>query len=343
VNQRWAYSTRTVRVLFGEGTIGSVPHELERLDFARPYLIATPGREREIQSLKQLLGRAVAGSFMDAKVHVPAEVVSRAKAAIGSGNVDVLIAVGGGSAIGLAKALSRELSLPIVAIPTTYSGSEMTEVWGTTEGDEKRTGRDPGVAPRLVIYEPALTVSLPPRESAASGMNAIAHAVESLYAADRTPYSDLLAVEGLRLLAASLPRVVDHPEDLDARSQALLGAHFAGQALQQTTMGLHHKLCHALGGIGLPHALTHAILLPYTAAFVTPLSPRAMATVASALGATDAATGLHALKQRLGIAERLRDVGLREDQIDRVAPKTLPGPTEPVNHADLVGILKAAY
>jgi maleylacetate reductase len=339
VTTGFAYSTRAIRVVFGAGAFERTPEELKKLGSSHAYLIATPGRRLEVETLTRLLGSASAGSFLDARVHVPTDTVTRAMRSLESAKADALVSIGGGSAIGLAKALARERSLPICAIPTTYSGSEMTEVWGTTSGNEKRTGRDARVAPRLVIYDPALTLSLPAKESAASGMNAIAHSVEALYAPDTSPFAALLAMESIRLLATALPTVVKQPGNIEARSEALLGAHFAGQALQITTMGLHHRLCHALGGLGLPHALTHAILLPYTVAFGAAGAPEAMKAVATALGAADAVEGLHALKRRLGITQRLRDVGLPEEQIDAVARGVAPLASE----ADLRGILRAAF
>ena len=343
--ERFAYSTRAARIVFGADALAQLPQELDRLGAGRAFLIATPGRKAEVEALGRVLGGRAAGSFTEARVHVPSETLARAAAALQPANADVLVAIGGGSAIGLAKALGRDRSLAIVAVPTTYSGSEMTDVWGTTSGEAKRTGRDPAVAPRVVLYDPQLTRSLPVRESAASGMNAIAHGVEALYAPDTSPVAALFANEALRLLAESLPAIVKSPGDLDARSQALLGAHFAGQALQLTTMGLQHRLCHALGGLGLSHALTHAVLLPHVVALKAPAEPRAMAAISRALGAADAAQGLHMLKQALGITERLRDIGMRQEQIDRVARTVKPAAGEESARFEGVvrGILQAAY
>jgi len=345
VIERFAYSTRVARIVFAVDALAQLPLELDRLGAGRAFLIATPGRKGEVEVVGRALAARAAGSFTDARVHVPAETLARAAAALQPADAAVLVAIGGGSAIGLAKALARDRSQVIVAVPTTYSGSEMTDVWGTTSGEEKRTSRDPAVAPRVVLYDPQLTLTLPVRESAASGMNAIAHGVEALYAPDTSPVAALFANEALRLLAASLPKIVKNPGDLDARSEALLGAHLAGMALQLTTMGLHHRLCHALGGLGLPHALTHAVLLPYVAAVKAPTEPRAMAALSRALGAADPIQGLHRLKQALGITERLRDLGMRPEQIDRVARAVKPSAGEESARFEGVvrGILQAAY
>ena len=242
--------------------------------------MTTPRRDATIENVLGELGNKLAGVCDLAAMHVPADRVQRAVAEVDRVRPDVLLAVGGGSAVGLAKAIARERPLPIVAVPTTYAGSEMTSIWGVTSGDTKTTGRDPAVAPRLVIYDPVLTLSLPPHTSAASGMNAMAHAVEAMYAPNASPIAAAAADEAIRTLARALPSVVAAPRDLDARALALRGAHAAAVALELAPMGLHHKLCHVLGGFGLPHAATHAALLPHVVAFNAPAAPEAMARIA---------------------------------------------------------------
>ncbi|MGH7537721.1 MAG: maleylacetate reductase, partial [Gemmatimonadales bacterium] len=260
---------------------------------------------------------------------------------------DGILAVGGGSAIGLAKAIAARAPRPVIAVPTTYSGSEMTAIWSTTDAGGKRTSRDRHVAPRAVLYEPALAVTLPPAVSAASGMNAVAHCVEALYAVEANPVASLLAEAGLRTLAQTLPRVVRQPADLQARADAFLGSHFAGRALDLTTMGLHHQLCHILGGtFGLPHALTHAIVLPHAVAFNGSAAKGALETVADALGNRPAWTGLDALNRALGITQTLADLGLRREDIDRAADlaaqRPYPNP-RPVTRDGIRVVLEAAF
>jgi maleylacetate reductase len=196
----------------------------------------------------------------------------------------------------------------------------MTSIWGITDGDLKQTGRDDRVAPRIVVYDPALTLTLPPQASAASGMNAIAHAVEALYARMPSPIAAAAAEQAIRLLARALPAVVAAPSDVSARALALRGAHLAGVALQHASMGLHHKLCHVLGGtFGLPHAETHAALLPHVVQFNASAAPDAMARIAEALGEADAATGLHNLNKDVGLESRIGTLGFRAADIDRAA------------------------
>jgi maleylacetate reductase len=327
----FSYELPPVRVVFGAGSLGELPDVLGRAGLDRALVVTTPGRVAALRDTVAALDGRVAGVFDRAELHVPASVVNAALDEVVRLSPDSVVAVGGGSAIGVAKAMALAVGLPVVAVPTTYSGSEMTEIWGITEGGVKRTGRDARVAPRIVLYDPALTLSLPPGVSAASGMNAIAHAVEALYAPDANPRSTLLAEEAIRALARALPAIVGRPDDLDARAEALRGAHCAGSALGMTSMGLHHTLCHTLGGaFGLPHALTHAIVLPHVVRFNAPAAVDAARRVADALGTTDAAEGLVALNRSLGLTASLRDLGLTaadlDSAADRMAGRTFPNP-----------------
>ncbi len=345
VSSRFAYETETARIVFGAGAIRCLPDEL-RVPNTRIVLIGTPGRDAEIKLVSDILGSAVVGVYNRAAMHVPVTVMREALDLVHRHAADCIIAVGGGSAIGVGKAVVREARLALVAIPTTYSGSEMTSVWGVTEGEAKRTGRDPGVAPALVIYDPELTLSLPVDVSAASGMNAVAHCVEALYAPEASPVSTMLATDGLEMLGRALPRVVADPRELTARNDALFGSHFAGYALHLTTTGLHHKLAHVLGGMGLPHAPTHATLLAHVARFNAPAAPEAMGQIADALDASDGPSGIAALGERLGLRYRLGDLGLRREDINRaaesVAKVEFPNP-RPVTREDVVGILERAF
>lgn len=344
---RFGYTLRPVRVLFGCGAVNDLEAELARAHLSRPFILTTPGRAGAVAKVRAALGGDLAGSFERAQLHVPASVVSDAADEMARSAPGCLVAVGGGSAIGLGKALAVRTSLPFIAVPTTYSGSEMTEIWGITDAGAKRTQRDRTAAPQLVLYDPELTLSLPPRISAASGMNAIAHAVEALYAPDANPVASLLAEDALRTLARALPDILQTPDALPARTDALRAAHLAGTALNLTTMGLHHKLCHVLGGaFGLPHAETHAALLPYVVAYNADAARDAMATVAASLGGPDAAGGLYALDVALGLTTGLRDLGLRGEDLERGAAlateAAYPNP-RPVTREGVLGILRAAF
>jgi maleylacetate reductase len=293
------------------------------------------------------LGRRHAATCGEVVQHVPVEVAGRARQLARDAGADSLVAVGGGSAVGLAKAVALELDLPIVAAPTTYAGSELTTIYGLTEAGRKRTGRDPRVRPRVVLYDPALTLSLPAPVTAASGMNALAHAVEALYGPGASPVADALAGDGIRALAAGLPVAVERPGDLAGRTRALRGAWLAGAALAAAGAGIHHQLCHVLGGaFGLDHGGVHAVLLPYSAGFVTPAVPRAMARVAGALGVADAATGLWDLGRRLGAPASLAELGLPAADLDRaaeLAAAQVDGRPRPVTASELRDLLAAAH
>ena len=334
------------RVVFGVGAIGRLGAELDALGCLRPLIVTTPGRASALTAVRDAIGARVAGVCDLAAVHVPIDRVRAAVADVDRLGPDSLLAVGGGSAIGLAKAAALERRLPIVAVPTTYAGSEMTSIWGVTDGDAKRTGRDAGVAPRLVVYDPLLTLSLPAHVSAASGMNAVAHAVEAMYAADTSPAAIAAAEDALRSLARALPAIVAQPADVEAESLALHGAHAAGVALEAAAMGLHHKICHVLGGtFGLPHAETHATVLPHVVAFNAPAAPVAMARIAAALGVTDAAAGLAELGRAVGLTMSLAALGFRAQDIDRAAELVTSSAyanPRPVTAGDVRALLRRA-
>src|SRR4051794_11522728 len=245
---RFIYDLRPTRVVFAPGALDDLGNELHALGVERAFVITSSGGRGRIPPLDSLLGQRFAGVFDRAVEHVPIAVVGEALDWLKQTDADVCVTIGGGSSIGLGKAIARETGLPLVAVPTTYSGSEMTSIWGMTDSKGKRTGRDARAAPRLVVYDENLTLDLSPEVSAASGMNAMAHAVETLYAANASPVALAIAEEAVRLLAGALPRVVAHPRDVSARSAALAGAHMAGRALDLAVMGLHHRLCHVLGG-----------------------------------------------------------------------------------------------
>lgn len=342
----FAYDRRAVRVRFGMGALAVLRAELEGQGWRRAFVVTTPGRSARFESALDRLGETLTGVFSRAEQHVPAATVAEANLALSAAGGDCCVALGGGSAIGLGKALACTCGVPLAAVPTTYSGSEMTSIWGLTEGGEKRTGRDSRAAARLVVYDPELTYDLPATISAESGLNAVAHAVEALYAPNLAPDTAATAEEAIRHLASALPRVVRDLEDHDARAEALMGAHLAGVALDQTAMGLHHRLCHVLGGMfAAPHARTHALLLPHVAAFNAPAASDAMRRVARALGAGDAVSGLRELVRMLGISGSLSELGIGPSEIARAADAAVVGDypnPRPVTPSDVRGILEAA-
>jgi len=343
----FVYSSLPGRVVFGAGTLARLPAELDRLGARRALLLSTPGRADGARRVAEGLGARAAGVYDRAVMHVPVEVAEDARRVAAELGADCCVALGGGSTVGLAKAIALTSGLPIVAVPTTYSGSEMTTVYGLTEGGLKRTARDARVLPKTVIYDPELTLGLPPAVSAASGMNAIAHCVEALYARDGNPITSLMAEEGIRALAAALPQIIKDQNDLNARSDALYGAWLAGAVLGTASVGLHHKLCHTLGGsFNLPHAETHSIVLPHSARYNRDAAPEAMARVARALDASDAPTGLYDLEVGLNLETRLSAIGMREADLERAAKIACDSPypnPRPVEYAGVLALLRAAY
>ena len=343
----FAHDAAATRVRFGPGALARVGDEVERLGAGRVLLVAGGPEAVYADRIAADLGDRVAGRVREVVMHVPVETAAAAVAAARNCRADLVLSVGGGSATGLAKAVARETGLPVLAVPTTYAGSELTPIWGLTGADGKTTGRDRRVQPRVVVYDPELTVSLPGPISAASGLNALAHCVEGLYAADASPVTGLLAEEGIRALAGGLPRVVADGTDLAARSQALYGAWLAGWTLGMAGMGVHHKLCHVLGGSWqLPHAEVHAVVLPYAAAFNSGYAPAALARVAAALGGTDPAGDLWDLGRRLGTPAGLAELGFPPGDIARAAALVVagaPANPRPVEPDGVRALLRAAY
>jgi maleylacetate reductase len=329
--------------LFAPGAVLELPSQLTSLGLQRVFVVTTGGRAAALVPPQDLLGDALMEVFSAAREHVPVAVAAKALKRFRANRADVCVAIGGGTAIGLGKAIVKETGTPLVVVPTTYSGSEMTSIWGQTDETGKHTGRDPAVKPRLVIYDVTLTFRLPADVSAASGMNAMAHAVEAMYAANATEETRAMAEEAARLLAQSLPGVVAKGTDLEARTAAFIGAHLAGRALDEASMGLHHRICHVLGGtFRLPHARTHAVVLPHVVAFNAAAAADAMARLGPAIGSADVVTGLVALNETLGITSTLSDLGLRAQDIDRAAEEVTATPypnPRPVSVADVRQLL----
>jgi alcohol dehydrogenase class IV len=322
------YQPLSTRVLFGRGTVARIKDEAERLGTRRALVLSTPGRgEALAKQVAGLLGERSAGVHAGAEMHTPVEATGRALLVVKDRAADAVIAVGGGSTTGLGKAIALRTDLPQIVLPTTYAGSEVTPILGETQGGVKTTQKSAKILPEVVIYDVDLTMDLPTSIAATSGLNAIAHAVEALYAKDGNPVASLMAEEGIAALAHALPRIAERPAEVEPRSDALYGAWLCGQCLGMVGMALHHKLCHVLGGaFDLPHAETHSVLLPHSAAYNAPAAPVAMARASRALGASDAPKALFDLAGRLGAKRSLREIGMPEDGIERAVATTLAAP-----------------
>ncbi|KQP44597.1 maleylacetate reductase [Pseudorhodoferax sp. Leaf274] len=345
--QAFTFQSHAQRVLFGAGTLQRTAPELDAIGAHKAIVLCTPHQRAQAEQVAALLGGRAAGIFDAAVMHVPIETAREARRFAAQHGADCAVAIGGGSTVGLGKAIAFDSGLPILAIPTTYAGSEMTPIYGLTEAGIKRTGRDLRVLPRTVIYDPQLTLALPVRMSVVSGINAIAHAAEGLYAADGNPVASLLAEEGIAALGRALPAIRRDAGDVQARADALYGTWLCGKVLGSVGMGLHHKLCHTLGGsFNLPHAETHTIVLPHVLAYNAGAAAHAMQRIARALDATDAAQAVYALARDNGAPLALKDIGLQAGDLDRACAIALaneyPNP-RPVEAKALRQLLQNAF
>lgn len=344
---RFVHDTLPQRVRFDTGeAAAALAEEVADLGAERVMVIAAAGEAELADTVAADIAPAL--RYDDVAMHVPVEVAERARAAARDHDVDALVCIGGGSTTGLAKAIALTTGLPIIAVPTTYAGSEATDVWGLTEDGVKTTGVDARVLPRVVVYDASLMTSLPVELSVASGLNALAHCVDSLWAPRVDPINTALALEGARALRIGLPEVVAEPEGLAGREQTIYGAYLAAVAFASAGSGLHHKICHVLGGkYDLPHAQTHAVVLPHVLALNAPNAVAATDRLAEALDGPTATAGLHRLREALDAPRALRDYGLTREQLPAAVAAILPvvppsNPTE-VTEENLAALLDAAW
>lgn len=327
MDQSFIYTGNPARILFGPGKKSELGEEIRRLGCTCALLLSTPFQKSDVEAIAASLGDLAAGVFADATMHTPVEVTERAMAIYSATGADCVVAFGGGSTIGLGKAIAYRNDAPQIVIATTYAGSEVTPILGQTEKGVKTTVRGPSILPETVIYDPDLTHGLPVAMSVTSGLNAIAHAVEGLYAQDRNPIASMIAIEGVRALNTALPGIVTNPGDVTARSNALYGSWLCGSVLGMVGMALHHKICHTLGGtFDLPHAETHAVMLPHTVAYTEKAVPELLSPVAEIFGTSTAASGLYDFSAALGAPTNLKALGLSADDLDRAAELATTNP-----------------
>lgn len=342
---------RPGRVVFGAGSRAVVTAELDALRGDRVMLIASGSAAAAADELAVALGDRVVLRWDEVVQHVPLELAERAREAALAAWVDSLVCIGGGSAIGLAKAIALTSRVPMVAVPTTYSGSEQTTIYGITDEQHKQTGKSPDVLPKVVVYDPELTLDIPLRVTGASAFNALAHSVEGLYAPGCTPVSSVMALESVRIIHRSLPAVMRSPHDVEARGDLLYGAYLAGGVLGSTAAGFHHKICHVLGGtFDMVHADAHSVVLPHAVAFNAPALPDEMAALGQVLGGEPAAA-LWDLAVASGVPTSLAALGLREADLPEAAERAAaeiakiasPGNPRPCTAADVLDLLRRAH
>ncbi|MFE3838221.1 maleylacetate reductase [Pseudogemmobacter sonorensis] len=336
-----------VRVRFGAGVRSAVAEEIDALGATRALILTTPHQAAMADEFAELCGPRAVGRYTGAAMHTPVDVSEEATMLARDLRADVLIAVGGGSTTGLGKAIALRTDLPQIVVPTTYAGSEATAILGQTENGVKTTQTSARVQPEVILYDAELVTSLPVAMTVTSALNAMAHAAEGLYARDRSPLSSLMAVEGLRAFRDSLPRVIARPEGVSGRGETLYGAWLCGTVLGQVGMALHHKLCHTLGGsFDLPHAETHAVILPHAIAFNAGAVPDLLAPVVDLFGHGDAGLGLWHFARDVGAPMALRDLGLKESDLDRAADLASANPywnPRPVTREGIRALLQAAW
>ncbi len=326
------------RVVFGAGSRRRLADEADRAGAERNLVIASIAEELLADELSKLLGDRVVGRFSDVVQHVPIAKAEEARAMVRDTAADTVVTIGGGSATGLGKAIAMEIDVVQIAVPTTYAGSEMTTIWGLTDGDHKMTGKDARVKPAVVVYDPELTLSLPPAIAGPSGMNALAHCVEALYGPGADPVTAVLALEGVRALATNLPRVCSTPDDLDARAGTLFGAHLAGMSLAAGGTALHHKTCHVLGGMfNLDHGGMNAVVLGHALAYNAPAIPEVMARLNAVLDVDDAAAAMFDLAASIGAPTDLASIGMPADGLDEAARRIVAEAAGNVRPPDLDG------
>jgi maleylacetate reductase len=345
--KHFVHEVRSTRIVFGSGTISQVRAEVERVGGNRVLLLASRRLDDVARRVGESLGPSLAARFDGAVMHTPVEVTERALEVLRSHSADCVVAIGGGSTTGLSKALAARTNVPQVIVPTTYSGSEVTAVLGETTEGRKTTRSAPEIRPETVVYDVDLTLDLPLALSVTSGVNALAHAVEALYSPQAEPITDAIALDAIRRLSRGLRALPADPSDLDTRADLLTGAWLAGTCLGSVGMGLHHKLCHTLGGsFGLPHAETHTAVLPHAMAYNAPAVPEVMDRIARALGVPDAPAGVFDLIASVGGPTSLRDLGFPLEDVplavELATSRSYPNPRE-VTSEDVAVLLADAW
>ncbi|MGZ5301429.1 MAG: maleylacetate reductase [Actinomycetota bacterium] len=335
----FTYDALPGRIVFGVGSVDRLTDEVDRLHASRAIVFYDASSKDVGSELVKRLGSRAAGEFTDIQQHVPAEAVERAREAAREVAADCAVTIGGGSTTGFGKVVALDPGLPLIAIPTTYAGSEMTPIYGITSDGQKRTANDLRVLPRTVLYDPALTISLPAFVTGPSGLNAIAHCVEALYAKNANPITSLMAEEGICALVRGIPASVERPADLEARSEAMYDAYLAGAALGVVGMAVHHRICHVLGGtFGLSHGDVNAVVLPHAVRYNQRAAPEAMARVAAALGVPDAATGIFDFARAIGAPASLESLGFRREDLAEAVRLTVESPPWNPRQVDADGI-----
>ncbi|MEM6650442.1 MAG: maleylacetate reductase [Pseudomonadota bacterium] len=344
--ENFIYTGLPANVVFGQNTTEQLPEEVEKLNISKAVIFTTPEQAQLGEKLSALLGETSAGIYPHAAMHTPVSVTDKALDFYTQSKADGIIAIGGGSTIGLGKAIALRTDDPQIVLPTSYAGSEMTSIIGQTEGDRKTTQKTLKVLPETVIYDVNYTLTLPPRMTITSGMNAIAHAVEALYAEQRNPILSMNAIEGIRKLTLALRGIAARPDDVETRSDALYGAMLCAICLGSGGVALHHKLCHVLGGsFNLPHAETHTVVLPHALAYNAPAVPDTILDLRRATG-EDPSTAFYNIAKNNDVPVSLKELGMPKEGIEKAVHITLENPyfnPRPLEKDGLLDLLHHAW
>jgi maleylacetate reductase len=343
----FTYQGTAARIVFGNGASADVGKAVEGLECRHALVLSTPHQAADAEAMAKRLGPLAIGTFTDATMHTPVEVTEHAVARAAALGADCVVSLGGGSTTGLGKAMAWRTDIPQIVVPTTYAGSEVTPILGQTENGAKTTLRNPKITPEVVIYDPELTLGLPVGMSVTSGLNAIAHAAEGLYAPDRSPITTMMAIEGMRALRDALPVIIESPRDNAARGKALYGAWLCGTVLGQIAMSLHHKICHTLGGsFDTPHAETHSVMLPHTIGFNASAVPDLMTPISDIFGGGTPGQALYDFAKSIGSPMALKEFGLGEADLDRAAEIATRNPysnPRPIDRNSIRALLQDAW
>jgi maleylacetate reductase len=323
----FAVDLQPAHVRFASGARNLLAEECERLGIGRAVLVCTPPGAARYRDVGDVLATRRVATFAEAEPHSPEPVVERCRALWRASGADGVVTVGGGSTIALGKILAAEEGAKFICLPTTYSGSEMTDIFGRKIGNEKRTARNVKCRPHTVIYDPELTLGLPRHATVTTGMNSVAHAVEALYPQTPNPVAFVLAREALCAHREGLPDAVAHPTDVAARSRALYAGFLGGLLIGMTGIALHHRLCHVLGGLfDLPHGETNSVVLAHVVAYNAPAAPDAARVISEVFGDADPAHAIDAFARRIGAPTSLREIGMPEEGIETAVREALGRP-----------------
>lgn len=332
--------------MFGAGRATQVNARLRELGLSSALVVTTESGQRRYAPVIEAMGETVKARFTGAQPHCPIDVAKAALNAYLSAKCDCVVSIGGGSTIGLGKYISVEAGAPHIALPTTLSGSEMTPLFGVLVDGEKRSRREPRALANTVVVDPVLAQSLPMRETATTGMNALAHCIEALYVPKSNPLTSQLALTGIDMLYRALTKLAVEPTDLEARTQAAYGATIGGLMVNSVGIGMHHRICHILGGrFEVPHGESNCVVLPHVLAYNASAVPEACAMMESMMGANPA-VALQRLVRDLGAPVALSELGVPAERIAAIASEAfhhIDHNPLPVDETAVLKLLQASW